>query len=409
MFGTFSPLTERLSSANTGMAILLSWSKRIDSIHLYAQEGAAIPYSSSRQKFIMGQPWRVDKTSSLVRTLVHMWRDSGVDVYFFNISLTMFGKKKLTNVVGLLLPAILSKLTRRKVVVYMHDFIETDEPAKFGYHISKISKSLVSILEHFIIRNTLVIVPRPSQKEILERKYRRKIRSVIIPYIEGIQSSFGPYHDSGQTNPVSDVTKFLLFGKWGPQKDLYGGLSLLSDVIKAGYNISITLAGSVNPNFPDYSLEMIRAMNTVPKHCLAYVGDVAEENIAELFMKSDVLFLPYKSSGGYSGVMNLGALYGLQIIAYEVEELREAAASIGVDALFINPDDPISVTQIASIVEQARIRQSRSTMSVPQKLELARERVENIINILEPSNQAPTILSAKIATDDKQLKRENNV
>lgn len=64
--------------------------------------------------------------------------------------------------------------------------------------------------------------------------------------------------------------------------------------------------------------------------------NVSDDVLYELFTESELLFLPYNAAGGYSAVMNVGALYGMRMVAYDIPELREFRNVIGPDCEFVD-------------------------------------------------------------------------
>lgn len=378
-FGTLIPLTERLASAGTGMAILLSRNPQIDVIDVFAQTGGRIPEGADNSKIHLKEPWEIDNPVSLLRAIAHLARERDSDVLFFNQSLTMFGRKKLSNVIGLLIPTIVAKWTRKPVVVYMHDFIETEEPRKLGYRAGPLSKATASFLERLLIANTTLIVPRQSQKTALEKKYRKHVRSQIIPYVEGIHGLVAASASEPPARQKDECVKVLLFGKWGPQKDLKGGLEILSDLMKDGCDFKVTIAGGINPNFPEFEGCIGESLRKFPAERVEYIGNVPEESVPDLFRSSDILFLPYLASGGYSGVMNLGALYGLRIIAYDSPQLRESDALIGASTLFISKDSPGANDEVRAAIDAARSGRRNSTTDMRRKLSVSALAMDDIV------------------------------
>lgn len=382
VFGTLPPLTERLSSVSSGMLILLSKSPDIERITFYGQEGSFIPRAAEASKVQLKRSWSIGSPISIIRTLVHMLRDRESEAYFFNASLTMFGPDKLSNVVGLLVPSMLAKLTQKKVVVYMHDFIETEEPAKLGYNVNLVSKVTASLLEKLLIDSTLVIVPRPSQKYILEKKYRRPVTSLVVPFVEGLNGVSGMSRMSFQTPRKTDSVRILLFGKWGPQKDLNGALDIISRLMRNGARIKVTVAGGINPNFPEYREVMHNTLREFPGDPIEYRPDVPDELVPELFQDADILFLPYFASGGYSGVMNLGALYNLKIVAYDVKELRESDSLINAGTLFIDPKDPHVIQHLERVISEVSRGMEKRQNNLVRKTTQANEVFQGIVEIL---------------------------
>ncbi|EQD53159.1 hypothetical protein B1B_10402 [mine drainage metagenome] len=102
----------------------------------------------------------------------------------------------------------------------------------------------------------------------------------------------------------------------------------------------MTIAGEVNVNFPDY----VRRLRTSAKRLadtdtFRFVGPVPEAEVPRLFAEHDLLLLPYRATGGYSGAMNLAAATGIGIVAYDLPQLRETAAALGVAVSFVSARD----------------------------------------------------------------------
>lgn len=383
IFGTFFPLTGRLGSTTTGMAFLCCKNEKIERIRLYVQKGAKLPASFSSNKCTLIESWYIDKPLYIANSIVSLSMDKEVDAYFFNLSLTMFGIKRVSNFIGLLMPPLIAKVTKKKVLVYMHDFIETEEVEKLGYNPSLFARMIASFLEKLIVKNTILIVPRLSQKSILESKYGISIHSMIIPYVEGIylegQQTFSNL--SAALNHGNRVN-VLLFGSWGPQKDLYGGLKFLSRLIDSGCDINVIVAGGPNLNFPDYVSQMKHSLESFSQQNLTYLPKVSDEEVPEIFEASDILFLPYLTSGGYSAVMNLGALYELRIIAYDIRQLREVSSLIGAEAIFIEPDDSDSVEVVKKVVAGMKSRPPKVSKDRAEKLLCASQSMDQLIKLL---------------------------
>lgn len=386
-FGTMLPLTERLASASTGMAILLSRNPHIESIHIYCQAGGKAPKGANSDKICLREPWQIDSPISLIKAMFHVAHEGDADAFFFNQSLTMFGRKKLTNVMGLLIPTIVSKLTRKPVVVYMHNFIETEETKKLGYEPGILSRVTASFLEKLLVDNTTLIAPRSDQRTILEHKYKKPVKALLVPYVEGIQGLVNSEAQDRQSPRNDARVNVLLFGRWGPQKDLRGGLKMLAALVTAGCDISVTVAGDANSNFPEYEAIMPALLREFPSDRLSYIRDVPEEHVPELFRRSDILFLPYLASGGYSGVMNLGALYGLKIIAYDNPQLRENDALVGASTLFVSHDDMKSINDMRNAISEARIAVRIEQTDLNHKLSASMKAMDEIVKYLMTLHQ----------------------
>ena len=278
----------------------------------------------------------------------------------------------------------------------MHNFIETQNIEKLGYEKKWFATRVASMLERRIANNTLLFVPLESQRLNLEGLFHTKVHSILIPYVEGI-CSFVCKADklsdskSEDTRPLS----FLLFGSWGPQKDLEGALRIFKELIDEGNDIRITLSGNINSNFPYYEEKIERFMAQLPSKCIMWTRDVPETMVSDMFENSDVLFLPYNAAGGYSGVMNVGAFYGMHIVSYDVSELRELDSIIHASCIFVDPSKPDEVkrTLIEVARESRRTRGSNRSITL-EKIRKSLRAVEDFVDLIFDGECQSVILSA---------------
>lgn len=378
IFGTFYPYKERLSTTTSGLVALLSHDSRVRNITVTCQRGAKIPDKLNLKNVIIRDIWEVDKPLSIVKAAFSTTREKA-DVIVFSVYLTMFGRKKITNLVGLACPIVLSKFFRRKVVVWLHNFIETQDVTRLGYSASKFNVFVATRLEHALMKNTTLLCTMQSQREILTEKYKLSVGSLFIPYLEGVIEALSlrpVLSNAVRQGPV----RILLFGSWGPQKDLEGALTLLLDAIKKGIDIEVTVAGLINSNFPEYQEKIEKAISNFPKSRITYYPDVPKDLEVRLFIESDLLFLPYNAGGGYSAVMNVSAIYDIKVIAYDVSDLRETAKMCNADVAFISPS---STDSIRVIEEEIRLCRKRSrNANIEEKLAFSISEVTRFVDFL---------------------------
>ena len=56
-----------------------------------------------------------------------------------------------------------------------------------------------------------------------------------------------------------------------------------------------------------------------------YLGYVKEKNIIDIFIKADIILLPYNVPGGHSGVLEQSIFFEVPTIAFDFPEYREQA------------------------------------------------------------------------------------
>lgn len=363
-FGTFYPDSRRVGGFSTGVVAALLSSEVLSSITIFAQDSAFLPGKIDWSKATMENCWRHDDPRSLLKALLLMLRkSSNLDAFLFNTYVTAFGKRALANVAGLLMPPIVTFVTRKPVVVYFHNFLETQEVSQLGYHPSNVQRWGVRLLERLLLATTRVVVPLESQRLLVSEEFGVVPSKVFVPFAEpfglSVASQDGPKNTA---TPPDDPTKILLLGVWGPQKDLDGAIEAIRSARARGSHISLSMSGAINPNFPEYKDIVSRVVNGMDPSWFTYLGDVDEAEVLRIVRSHDLLILPYRTSGGYSGAMSVGAYCGIGIIAYNLDQLRETARELGVHPTFVRKGDVNCLADniVRFCSEIRRFRDSRS-------------------------------------------------
>jgi len=384
--GNFYPGVFRVAPVTTGLVYLLSKSSRVDHVTVYCPFGSCLPPQIARERVGLRPSWSPDSISSLAACALRLARESsGYDALLFNLYLTAFGKNPVANGIGLMTPVFLRRLSGRRPVVYMHNFLETEDAAKLGYDVGRFERGVVRMIESALLEHTEVVVPLPAQRETIERTFGFHVRQLVIPYVEGILIAGANRLDSlsNESAPHSDRTRVLLFGAWGPQKDLAGALQLLRDVDRQR-PLEVTVAGGANPNFPEHAglLKSLEREFSGP-HC-RFLGKVPEEMVPSIFQRADCLLLPYHAMGGYSGVLSTCALFDVPIIAYRVPGIRDFAASLEQPIELVDPRDPAGFIRAMDSLD---VRRNHLAQLRPDRVELkvekARSTAEQLVDILE--------------------------
>jgi glycosyltransferase involved in cell wall biosynthesis len=383
-FGTFYPTPHRAGNSSTGIVTVLSRSTLVERITAFVPRGSAVPPAADPSRLDLRPTWSHDDLRSLFRTLLRMLRSAKhADLYLFNIYVTSFGRKPVVNAFGLLMPVLLAQGTRKPVRVYMHNFLETQDVEQLGYRPAPWVRRVVRWLERRLVGHTSVVVSLGSQAAVVEREVGGHVQSFILPYIETMPSIYARLGSGASLAPTSLAVgapvRVLLFGVWGPQKDLGGALELLRKVQGSGEDIQVTVAGGANPSFPEYAAEIDKFESAMPKESFRFLGWVSEDDVLGLTLEHDLLFLPYRATGGYSGAMNCGALTDLPVVAYDLPQLREFAQELGVHPAFI---DPTRADQLAEAIRRAaRTRTERTHLTraiIEGRLAITRRRVERL-------------------------------
>jgi glycosyltransferase involved in cell wall biosynthesis len=344
-FGTFYPEFQKAGNSSTGLVLLLAQLGGVGRIEVFAQEGGRRPEGVDPAKVTVRPSWRHDDPVSLLRCLARMRAAAPrLDAFVFNIYVTSFGRSRAANATGLLLPGLLRRWTGRPVVVYMHNLLETQRAEELGYAPTVVTRAIVHSLEAFLLRSTVVFVPLESQADDVRRSFGVSPRARVIPFVESAYSATGflaaRAARPGASEPAHAGFRVLCFGNWGPQKDLDGALTALSELEERVPTVEVTVAGAANSNFPEYEARLRAWASRLTARRFRFVGKVPEEEVVPLFRRHDLLLLPYRSTGGYSGAMNAAALTGIEVLSYDLPQLRETAGELGVRCHFVPGGSP---------------------------------------------------------------------
>ena len=389
VFGTYYPDFQFAGNSTTGLVQLLSELPGVTKIDVYCPVGSALPSDADPAKVELRPIWRHNDPASLLRALGRLFRASDAyDAIIFNIYVTAFGRSRLGNVVGLLMPSVLSIASGRRVLTYMHNFVETQEVESLGYSPGRAARTVAHVLEGIALRATRVVVPLEGQQRAIREAFGRTAACVYLPYIEAVHSlrSMLPGGAPSRFPSSTGGPRVLLFGSWGPQKDLASVSTALRDLCQTGSVGALTLAGPANAHFPGAEEETHRVVAELDGPAFQRIPFIAEEEIVPLFLEHDVVILPYRATGGYSGALNCAALTDIAVVAYDLPQLREQAARLGYPVRFVPPGDVGGLR--AAITEACRDSIPRRARPGHEEMEarLARTRraVGSLLEVADP-------------------------
>ena len=123
----------------------------------------------------------------------------------------------------------------------------------------------------------------------------------------------------------SEIPVILLHGFWGPQKNIELALSNLLKLRNNGKKFRLVISGGINTHFPNYEAEFKKLLDLYSNAIDEYLGYVKEKDLMDIFLKTDLLILPYNTPGGHSGVLEQGMFFELLSIAIDFPEYKEQA------------------------------------------------------------------------------------
>lgn len=346
VFGTFFPDGGRAGNSTTGIVAALSDGGQGPPIIVFAQSGSGPPNNTLGPNVQVVPTWRANDVISILRSfLIMRARSPRVSTFVFNTYVTAYGKSLVANAAGLLLGPLISITTRKPVIVYMHNFAETQDVVGLGYQPSWFSRVGVHLLELAILRLTTTVVPLESQATTIKQLFGIEPKCIPLPYAE----PFGLSRINPSTIPLTSKrfdgpARILLLGAWGPQKDLSGALVAIRAARLGGASLALSISGQVNPNFPEFISQLESVGTHSSDNWITPLGVIAESNLLTVVNEHDLVILPYRASGGYSGAMSIAAYCGLEIISYDLPQLRETANLLKVPVWFVKAGDADALT-----------------------------------------------------------------
>jgi beta-1,4-mannosyltransferase len=137
-----------------------------------------------------------------------------------------------------------------------------------------------------------------------------------------------------------DEHVLLMFGGMRPYKNVPLALDALDNLLSEGRRVRLVVAGQLMGEWPGQN-ELEHRIVTHPATS-AHLRRIDEVDVQRYFLGSDVLLLPYTTIMN-SGVLLLGATYGLPVVGPSTGEVGELIDRHGLGATFSSVSSPADV------------------------------------------------------------------
>lgn len=257
-------------------------------------------------------------------------RRGDFDIIVMNSMPTSQGASLVSNLLYLLIPLFLSKKIKEKLRILYHNSPYLNDIEKLGYGglKSRLQTYVLKLIERRVFRKVRTFFLLESyankiKKEIPDARvfFFRANNIAAFPslYLNGkLDSSLIPL-----PLPENRMPKVLLYGFWGPQKDLRTALTALQNVKHGQDGFMTVLAGGVNVHFKNDVQWYDGVLEEFNDTLDMVMGYVEEDKTLDLFLKSNIIILPYRAVGGFSGVLSHSMFFGLSIVVPEFQEYIE--------------------------------------------------------------------------------------
>ena len=331
--GDFINHGKSLQTTGTPIVILLSLLENVDSIDVFCpEENNKTEEFELPSKVILREFYRYDNSKSILRLLKIPWKN--YDVVMFNMLPTGFGNGTMANATALFVPILLVKFLRQKNIrVIYHNSVFINDVKTLGYNsaFDKIRSFFLRIVEKSLFKNLDTFVLLDLYKERIDKSVgENRVHVINSPYLEAITSIYINQVMNLEYLKIekSDIPKVLMHGSWGPQKNIKLGLSALKKLKEDGAKFRLTISGGLNHHFPEYEKEFNELLYSYSDIIDEYLGPVAEKDIMNIFLKANLLLLPYNTPGGHSGVLEQAIFFEVPTVAIDFPEFREQAKGV---------------------------------------------------------------------------------
>ncbi|WP_298279440.1 hypothetical protein [Ferroplasma sp.] len=379
--GNFHNFGNSLATATTAMVYLTSELKEVESIDVFC----AYPNIEREDSFVPDKvkikpTFNTKKPLSILNLYRIKWKN--YDRVVFNILPTAFGKSSLMNVLGLLAPYILTKFGIRKIRVVYHNSTFTNDVQKLGYNsrIDLFKKFILSRVEMHMFMSVPTYMPlRIYVDKIFSKNNKALVKYIDMRYFEGVPTIY--MNDISKNKYIerneNSMKTVLLHGYWGPQKNLEFALKNLSELRKEGIEFHLILSGGLNGNFPAYSGYFNKLVKKYSSTINENLGYVAEKDILKLFLRSDLVVIPYNTSGGHSGVLETSITFHNTVLCIRHPEYEEQ--SLGFDNIILTDQDHFYKLLRMELKEKNQ-RNSKTCVNMSEELNYA---IDSIRQLLE--------------------------
>lgn len=320
-----------LQEIGTALSLLLSELDRVEELFLVTWKKSGEEQVEFSSKVSILECYDQNHSTSIFNIFKEIMRLKS-DVTIYNYIPTAFGRSLVVNFLGLLIPLFHSfLLSDDKVVLIYHSSTYTNDPRRLGYakFLERAAVKVLRMVEHMLFKRVDVffLLDLYAKKvHMVNRKFRANSLGLrFLPILPTYHLSKYRMESSFEKNDKKSFARILLFGNFGPQKNLPKALESLKAIKESHYDSYVTLAGDLNPNFLEHSGAFEKLIGDYSSIIDRRIKYVPENELLGLFLDHNIVVLPYNVSGGFSGVLSLCLILNRIVVVPPFEEYVEQA------------------------------------------------------------------------------------
>lgn len=229
------------------------------------------------------------------------------DLIWFNLGASIFGKSPLSNLSGLF--TLMLAARTHPTVATLHELVELADLRTLNAPGGILAPWGAHLLTRIATQADVICLTMQHYADWLSA---RGTECMYIP--------IGAYHEP-ELLRESGSGELLFFTTLAPYKGLELLLEAFTRLRREFSHLRLTIAGTAHVRFPSYGQELKAQFNGTQG--VRWLGQVAEDDVKELFGQSDLVVLPYAASTGSSSVLYQAATWGRPIVASDLPEIQK--------------------------------------------------------------------------------------
>lgn len=298
---------------------------RFSEVMVLTHRSPGVPDLERLNGLTVRRTWRRGDRSAawVITNAIAEWQP---DVAWFNLGLSVFGRSRVDNFLGLASP-MLVKLAGVPTVVTLHEIFEAVSLRALGAVNGHLTHWGGAAAMHCLLHTDAVCLTLRSYVRLVERRYGAR-NLVHLPH--------GAY-DTPSFAPIPREKRILMFATHAPYKGLPELIDIFRSIRAVDSEAILTVAGSDHPRFPGY-LESVRS-TTGELPGLEWRIGIPESSLPELFAQARVVALPVRATTGASSVVHRAASHGRPAVVYDLPDLRALATEENLRFAFVPSGD----------------------------------------------------------------------
>jgi glycosyltransferase involved in cell wall biosynthesis len=288
--------------------------------------------------------WQLDSIKAR-RAILSRIRQLHPDLIWFNLGASIFGRSPLFNVSGLLTPMIAARMF--PTVATLHELVELADLRALNAPGGALAPLGARLLTRIATQADVICLTMQHYADWLSA---RGVDCAHIP--------IGAYHEP-ELLDETDSCELLFFTTLAP----YKGLELLIDAFsilrRETPHLRLTIAGTTHARFPNYAHELKKRFGEAQG--IHWLGQVSEDDVKDLFGRSQLVVLPYAASTGSSSVLFQAATWGRTVVASDLEETRKLALENNLQVQFFERNNLESLcNSIRLLLDSPELRKAQA-------------------------------------------------